>query len=276
MTLATAMMFPSSFLQNCYVALVEYEKGSDLWEPLPRQPARASFVEEDTPDGILTIPETRGQPFELAVRVTSLAHAALQFVCAAIETVPLLAVTTVTVLFNASNSGFFYRNGGRLERVASAALVALASVWLPVGTSLWAVLNPSDLNDEDSLTQYQMKAQTLLLSFTLPSLPRLADRLGHDTRENLEDFLRRAAAARGHVVAAEEGTAAGKESDLLEWADAEFFRWRTNLADRLAIKVRDNPAYLSELDLLSVAFELRMAVRETERNAQASPDSTEY
>ncbi len=269
MTLATAMMFPSSFLQDLYVALIEYEKGSPLWDPLPiLPPPHAYLVEEDLESSLFT-PETPRQPFELAVRIASLAHAALQFACAAIETVPLLAVTTVTVLFNASNSGFFYRDGGRLERIASAALAALASVWFPVGTSLWTVLNPSNLSNEDSLTQYQFKAQTLLLSFTLPPLPKLADSLVEGTRETLKTSLPRDGAA------IEEKTGASGEVDPLKRADTEAFEWRTNLAERLAIHVRQYPAYLSILDLSSYEFgrDLQDAVT---RAAKAPSASTSY
>ncbi len=262
MTLAHTMMFPSSFLQNFYVALVEHEKGSPLCDPLPIQtPPHAYLVEEDVESSLFT-PETHRQPFELAVRITSLAHAALQFVCAAIETVPLLAVTTATVLFNASNSGFFSRDGGRLERVVSAALAALASMWLPVGTSLWAVLNPSDLSDEDSLIQYQFKAQALLFSFTLPSLPRLADHFNQASIETLKQSLRSGAAP------SDEEIGASREADLLlERADTEAFDWRTRLAQRLEIHAREYPAYLSSRRFLSVTFnhDLREAVTSAAR-----------
>ncbi len=248
MTLATAMMCPSSFLQDLYIDLVEIEKGSDLYEPLPIQPSRRPYSDEDEEGTVLSSLEAPRQPFELAVRITSLVHAALQFACAAIETVPLLAVTTVTVLFNASNSGFFTRDGGRLERVVSAALAALASVWLPVGTSLWAVLNPSDLSDEDSLIQYQFKAQALLFLFTLPSLPRLTDGLPEGTRETLEGILPRGADE------FEERTGASGKVDPLERADTEAFEWRTNLADTLVRHGRRYPPFLRDVDLSSYEF----------------------
>ena len=277
MTLATSMMFPSSFLQNVYVDLVEYEKDSSLYEPLPIQTAPRTDLEEDAVDSLLSTSETHRQPFELAVRITSLAHAALQFVCAAIETVPLLAVTTATVLFNASNSGFFSRDGGRIERVVAAALAALASVWFPVGTSLWAVLNPSDLSNEDSSIQYQFIARAFLFSFTLPSLPRLANFLDPDTKGTLETSLRGGAAASGEETGTRE-----RDALLLEQADDEAFEWRTNLARRLANRAKQNTAHISGLDVsfsdldvlsFSFAYNLREAVKDAARSPSASASS---
>ncbi len=252
MTLATAMLFPTNFLQNHYLDLVEIERESEISEEISIEHTPHAYLEETSPEHVIPSFRPREESFQLAIRIISLTNTALQFICATFETLPILAVTTVTVLLNATNSGFVSQDGGRLERIGLASLAALSSVWAPVGTSLWAVFDPSKLSEYKSFVQLLPSiAQAELLSFTLPSLPRLADSLGPEARSELEKIL-----GRRCITAGEDGASAEEELestrsrksdsksesetgprgkvDLLERADIVFWEWRTKLRDELA------------------------------------------
>ncbi len=261
MTLATAMLFPTNFLQNRYLDLIEFEREAEIGKELPiKHTPNARIAENSTERKILPLGPYK-ESFQLAVRITSLAHTVLQFICAVIETLPVLLVTAVTVLFNATNSGFVTRNGGRLERIGIAAMYALANAWIPIVTSLWAVFDPTILSEEGSLALAPSAAYASLLSFTLPSLPKLANRLSPENRSYLLRTIR------------EESTSKAKDVEMLELGDSEAFEWRYNLIDRLVEHVSDDAAYMyNDFDISSDQFleDLQRAIR------TALPTSSAY
>ena len=280
MTLVTAMLSPTNFLQNHYLDLVEYERSAKIGKNIPVEVTQTAIQDEASGDPLF-IPKTRKEPFEIAVRITSLTNAILQFICATIETLPVLAVTTIIVLFNATNSGFVSQDGGRMERFRLASFAALASMWTPVGTSLWAVFNPAGLSVQASFVHLPSVAQASLLSFTLPSLPRLADSLGPDMRVILENTLlmrnvsvrRETAVSRAKVEStrqrkrdaeSKEIAGAGEKVDLLERADITAYEWRTKLIQNLVEHIERDPGYLyNHFDISSREFgdDLRYAVQ---------------
>jgi hypothetical protein len=219
MTQATTMIVPSTCCYNFYLDLIERERGTGIGEPFSLSDSAAS-------------PAGRN----LVVRVTSIAHAAIQMVIAALETLPVLAVSTVLVLFNSANTGFISFDGGRAERIKVTALSALASAWFPVAASIWIAINP-DVLASNEIASLPGIAQARLLSFTLPSLPKLDDHLGWETRKRMEERVS------GHVVALSDGT--GRSVDLLELADTRFFQWRERLATKLADYSKDSPTYFN-------------------------------
>ncbi len=280
MTMVTAMLSPTNFLQNQYVDLVEYERSAKIGKNIPAEGSQAAIHDEASGDSLF-IPKTHKEPFEFAVRITSLANAVLQLICATIETLPVLAVTTIIVLFNATNSGFVSQEGGRAERFRLATLAALASMWVPVETSLWAAFNPSGLSVNASFVLLPSVAQASLLSYTLPSLPRLADSLGPETRVSLENtlLLRNVSLRRDSAVSrakgestrqkkrdaeSEEKTGVGEKVDPLERADITAYEWRTNLIQNLVEHIKRDPGYLyNHFDISSREFgdDLRYAVQ---------------
>ena len=252
MTLSTAILFPTNFLQNRYLDLVEFEREAEIGKELPIKHTPHACIDKNKTERISLPLGPYKEPFQLAVRITSLAHAVLQIICAIIETLPVLSVTTVTVLLNATNSGFVSRNGGRLERIGIAAMYALANAWIPIMTSLWAVFDPAILSEEGSLALAPSAAYASLLSFTLPSLPRLADGLSPENRAYLLRTIRR------------ETTSKAKDVEMLEQADTEAFKWRYHLIDRLMEHVSDDAAYMyNDFDISSDQFleEIQGAIR---------------
>jgi hypothetical protein len=232
MTVATAMLIPSNFLQNYYWLIIEAERGSQVNCP----------------------PDDRKNLY--AVRITSIAHAVLQFAYAVAAAVPILLVTTITVLTNANNTGFTTQNGGRLQRLGYAAGVALASLFTPGAVSLAIACDPEQLDAPkttiNALAHLANSAQAALFCFTLPSLPKLAERLSMPQRTSLNAGLRL------HNIGNEEAEEIPQDR-LLEYTERTAFKWRMALLEEIEDHMGNVPVDFNELfDTSSEAFSQRL------------------
>jgi hypothetical protein len=225
MSLASSLLYPTTFLHNQYVALLELERGAAIGEALPEAPAMYQAGEKPAE----TPPQTPSQSLQLAVRVTSLAHAAIQFVVAALETLPLLVATTVTILSNCSHE--------RLNRVHQAAVCALRAAWSPVRTSIETLIYPDTLSSRYSPVSSQKVLLARLLANSLPSLSKIAGQLTPEGRTALEQGI-------ADLFPAPEGEPDAVALDPLQRAETEesAIGWRGELDALMQLALTNDPA----------------------------------
>jgi hypothetical protein len=183
---------------------------------------------------------------EVSIRVVAIAHAALQFLYAALAVVPASIITAVHVLLTPSPNGFLTRNGTLFERMFVAVGAVFAGLCAPVLASFVTVCNTHVLREVQSCAvKLPVLCHGFVFSFSLPSITNLPREL--PWLERLQNLLSPPVL---FTKCRENGLYYRADSDdittFLQAADQGVFRWRLALPEALRFHMENHISHYDQ------------------------------